>query len=208
MKENLLFVDFGRQWQDIETSFILIVGEILWNMIVSKDSAKLRARRAKNVLTNQRALRAFVPYALTCQRVWSARVLTCQGALRAYVLPWQCIFCAYVFMCQHTLRNYVRCMLTCSRACMLCMHSCLRAIRVNIPCVLMYLRVSVACEFTCSRANIPWVPCFTRLAWPHDHLPTCFGSLVSSFDATFFSLTAIVLEVVQVRFRSLINVFA
>ena len=56
-------------------------------MIVSKDSAKLRARRAKNVLTNQRALRAFVPYALTCQRVWSARVLTCQGALRAYVLP-------------------------------------------------------------------------------------------------------------------------
>ena len=48
-----------------------------------KQSAKLRALRAKNVLACQHALRAYV---LTCQRALRAYVLTCQRALRAYVL--------------------------------------------------------------------------------------------------------------------------
>ena len=52
------------------------------NMFFS-ESAKLRGLRAKNVLTSQPALRAFV---LTCQRVLHAYVLTCQRALCAYVL--------------------------------------------------------------------------------------------------------------------------
>ena len=173
MKENLLFVDFGRQWQDIETSFILIVGEILWNMInVSKDSAKLRARRAKNVLTNQRALRAFVPYALTCQRVWSARVLKCQGALRAYVLPWQCIFCTYVFMCQRTLRNYGRCMLTCSRACMLCMHSW-----ALVWTYLASLCTYVSAWLASSRAHVPTYLESLASHGLRDHMITCQHAL-------------------------------
>ena len=51
------------------------------------ESAKLRAMRAKNVLTCQRAL---CDYVLTCQRALRAYVLTCQRAL-----------CAYVLKCQH-----------------------------------------------------------------------------------------------------------
>ena len=62
------------------------------------ESAKLRALRAKNVLTCQRALRAYV--------------LTCQHVLRAHVLTWQPALHAYVFTCQRALRAYV---ITCQR---------------------------------------------------------------------------------------------
>ena len=48
-----------------------------------KKSAKLCTLRAKNVLTCQRALRA---YLFTCQRASRAYVFTCQRALPAYVL--------------------------------------------------------------------------------------------------------------------------
>ena len=44
---------------------------------ITFESAKLRALRPKNVLTYQRALRAYV---LTCQRALRAYVLTCQRA--------------------------------------------------------------------------------------------------------------------------------
>ena len=47
---------------------------------VDKESGELRALRSKNVLTCQRAFRA---YMLTSQRVICAHVLTCQRALRA-----------------------------------------------------------------------------------------------------------------------------
>ena len=57
------------------------------------ESAKLRALRAKNVLTYQRNLRAYV--------------LTCQRALHAYVLRCQCVLCVYMLMCQRALRAYV-----------------------------------------------------------------------------------------------------
>ena len=56
-----------------------------------KESAKLHALHAKNVLVCQHALRAYVP----C-------VLTCSHALRAYVpcvLTCQCALCAYVLTC-------------------------------------------------------------------------------------------------------------
>ena len=46
----------------------------------------MRALRAKNVLTGQRALRAYV---LTCQSALRAYMLTCQRAFRAYVLTCQ-----------------------------------------------------------------------------------------------------------------------
>ena len=47
------------------------------------ESAKLRALRAKNVLTCQRPLPA---YRFKCQRTLRTYVLTHQRALRAYVL--------------------------------------------------------------------------------------------------------------------------
>ena len=68
------------------------------------ESAKLRATHDKNMLTCQRALRAYV---LTCQRVLRAYVLTCQRALRAYVLTCQRVLHAYVLTCQRALRAYV-----------------------------------------------------------------------------------------------------
>ena len=57
------------------------------------ESAKLRTLRAKNVLTCQCVLRAYVPM---CQRALRAYVLTCQRALRAYLL-----------ICQRALRAHV-----------------------------------------------------------------------------------------------------
>ena len=47
----------------------------------------------------------------------------------------------------------------------------------------------MTCELKCSRADMPRVPCLTRLAQPRDHLPTCFASSVSR--------SAIVAEVVH-----------
>ena len=55
---------------------------ILTTKFSFRESIKLRALRAKNVLTCHCALRAYV---LTCQRALRAYVLTCQRALRAYV---------------------------------------------------------------------------------------------------------------------------
>ena len=52
-------------------------------------------------------------------------------------------------------------------------------------CVLMYARVNVV-FFS-----------LTRLLCSRDHLPTCFASSVSGFDATFFSFTANAVEVVH-----------
>ena len=62
--------------------------------------------------------------------------------------------------------------------------------------------------FMCRHAlsPLPHTVCVTT--WS---LPTCFASSVSSFDDTFFSLTATVVEVVQqlyLRFKSLINIFS
>ena len=62
------------------------------------ESAKLRAVRARNALTPQRAPRAYAPtcqrapraYGPTRQRALHAHALTCQRALRAHALKLQC----------------------------------------------------------------------------------------------------------------------
>ena len=79
------------------------------------ESAKLHALRAKDVLTCQRALRAYVvtwkrafhAYVLTWQHTLRAYFFTCQCALRAYALTCQRALRALVFKCQHVLRAYV-----------------------------------------------------------------------------------------------------
>ena len=56
------------------------------------------ALRAKNVLTCQRVLRAYV---LTCQLALLADVLTCQRVMRAHMFTFQRALRAYVLTCQH-----------------------------------------------------------------------------------------------------------
>ena len=171
------------------------------------------------VLTCQRALSAYV---LTCQRTLRTYLFNSQRALHAYVLTCQRVLhahasrvptsleClrAHVPTCLMYLRaqvlTYLSCLgahiLTCLawlRANLLCVLSSLRALRVNMSRVLIYSRVNVVCKLTCSRATMPWVPCLTLLAWPRNHLPSCFAFLVSGFDTTFFSFTAIGVEAVH-----------
>ena len=59
------------------------MGEYFWLFYQMTESIKLRALCAKNVLSCQRALRAYV---LTCQCALRAYVLTCQLVLRTYML--------------------------------------------------------------------------------------------------------------------------
>ena len=79
-------------------------------------------------------------------------------------------------------RIKVPCLLTCSRD--------------NVLCVLMYSHADRSCMLTCQLANMPWVPCLAQLVLPRDHLPPSFASSVS-FWCTFFSYTAIFVEVVH-----------
>ena len=129
---------------------------------------------------------ANVPWVLTCFCVKCLRAFVLKG-LRAWVLA--------SLVCQRTLRAY---MLTWQRALRAYVHMCQRTSRVNTSCVLMYSGLKVVCELKCSCVNILWVPCLTRLVWPHDHLPTCFASSVSSFNATFFSFVFTFIEVVHI----------
>ena len=65
----------------------------------------LRALRAKNVLTCQRALRTYV---LTYQRALRAYVVMCQRALSAYVITRQRALSAYVPMCLACVRAHMQ----------------------------------------------------------------------------------------------------
>ena len=125
---------------------------------------------------------------LTCQRVLSAYVLRCQRSLRAYVLT----YVAHVLTCSCA---NVSSLLMCSllQTC----YGCSGTSSVNMLCVLKDSRANVTCELTCWHANIPWVPCITCLAQPHDHLPTCFKSSVGGFNVNVFSLSAIVFKFVH-----------
>ena len=69
-----LYGNIGEQIPDI-SMFPEMVNDI--SSLDSVESAKLRALRAKNVFTCQRALRTYV---LTCQRVLRGHVLTCKCA--------------------------------------------------------------------------------------------------------------------------------
>ena len=86
----------------------------MWGRI--EESVKLHALRAKDVLTCQRALRAYV--------------ITCQRALCAYMFTCQCVLHAYVLTCQLSLHAYV---LTCQRALSACMLTYQLVLRAYVP---------------------------------------------------------------------------
>ena len=137
--------------------------------------AKLHALCAKTVLTCQRTLPAHVPTCLAWLRAHVSWVLMWQRALRANVLMCQRVFCAYVFTCKRALHAYVL-------TCFACSHP--------------HVSTCLACLYT-HLSNMPWVPCPPQLAWPRDHLSTCFAASISSFDATFSSFIAIAVDVVH-----------
>ena len=147
-----------------------------------------------------------------CSRVNLPCVLTCSRAN-----AWCMLIFSRTKVSRELLNSCVNvpCVFTCSRANMLCVLSYSRA---NVPWVLMWLegqhsgvliysRVNVPCELKCTYTNMPWVPCLIRLAWPSDHLTTCFAFSVSSFDVTFSISLQLLLKLytLLVRFKSLIN---
>ena len=137
----------------------------------------------------------YVLRAKTCSRNNVPCVLTYQGALCAHLAT--CLACLRVKVptCFACLHDHLPAWLACSCGIALCV---LSSSRVNMFCVLMYSRVNVASELTSSSTNMLCIPCLTLLAWPRDHLSTCCASSVSSFNATFFSFAAIVVEVVNI----------
>ena len=127
---------------------------------------------------SQRALCGFVSRAnmsciLTCLRVYVSCVVTFQRVFRAYLL-----------MCQHDLRVLE---LTCQRT-----------LSAYVPRLLIYSCSNVSCELTFLRANVPWVLYLIRLVWTRVQLPNMFAFVVSSFDISFFSSTAILVKVVYI----------
>ena len=129
-------------------------------------------------------------------------VVTCSRANVPWVLTYSRANVPCVVKCS---RANVPCVSTYSRANVLCMLSRSRA---NVPWVLTCLTCQYVLrayvltsqrglKLTRSCANMPWVPCLTQLAWPYDHLPTRFASLVSSSDSIFFSFTVIAVEVLH-----------
>ena len=114
---------------------------------------------------------------LTCQHVFRTYVLTCHPrlhALRTYVLTCQHVLRAYVLMRQRVLRVLGSCTFRAY------LSTCLAYLSAQMPtCLCAYM-------LTCKRAS-------SSLS----HLPVLLAWLVSSFDATFFSFFAIVIEVVH-----------
>ena len=113
-------------FKKIETTFPIYLYKTGYD-----ESAKLRATRAKKVLTNQRVLRAYVLMAnvscvLMCSRANAPGVLTCS-------------------------RTNVPCVLTCPRANVPCVLTCSRA---NVSCVLTCSSANVPCALT---GNLPCV---------------------------------------------------
>ena len=92
----------------------------------------------------------------------------------------------YVVTCS---RANVPCVVTCSRANVPCVLTCSRA---NVPNLLTCSRANVSCVLRCSRANKPCV-LTCQCALPA-YVITCQHD---SFDATIFSFTTIVAEVVH-----------
>ena len=153
---------------------------LLNNFLVK--SAKLRALRAKNMLTCQCTLLAYVLTCLTCSR---AHVPTCLACLRAHVR--MCVAClrAHVPTCLACLRAHVQACFACSLAHVPMCLECLSASLVNMPCVLMYSCVNMACERTCSHAlnRLPHTACVTTLS-PANTISSSVSSsdlLTSSF---------------------------
>ena len=125
----------------------------------------------------ERSLLNSVPCVITCLRALRAQVLKCQRVMRVCML-----------MCQRALRALV---LTYQRA----LSAFVPHVSTYVVC--LYTHMSTWLGSTRSFANMPGVPCFTWFSLPRYHLPTCFAFSVTSFDATFFSFTVIVAEVVH-----------
>ena len=140
------------------------------------------------------ALCAYMPLCLVCLCAHVPMGLHC---LRAHAPMCLAYLCAHMPTCPVCICTHVLMYFLCSHAQVPTHLEWLCATRVNMICVLMYSHVVVACKLMWSFTNMSWVPCLTQLMWPCDHLPTCFVSSVSHFDATFFSFTAIVVEVVD-----------
>ena len=127
---------------------------------------------------------------LTCSK--RTHVPTYLAFLHVHVL--------YLLMCP--LAN-VPCVLMCWRANVSCVLKTCSS--VNVPCVLTCLscqHILRAYVLKCQRGLrshrlTSEYASSLRLTWPPDHLPTCFASSVSSFDATFLIFTAIAVEVVH-----------
>ena len=118
--------------------------------------------------------RANVPCVLTCL----ACLRACQRASRAYMLTCQGALHAYEVICQHVL--------------------CAHMLHANVPWVLTCLTcqyVLRAFVFTCRDALNPLLHMVCVTAW--SHLTILLACLLSSFDVTFFSFTAIVVELVH-----------
>ena len=127
---------------------------------------------------------------LTWSRVNVPSVLTCSHANVS------CVLTAPVPTCPALLRAHMSTCLACLRAHVPTCYECIPASLIIMPCLLTYSRVNVLCELMCSRSNMPWALYLTSLGW-HSDLPTCLASLVNSFDASFFSFTAIAVEVAR-----------
>ena len=90
---QFIFEEITTNIKFLDIYLKIINSAVTYLLFTIKESAKLLAIRAKNLLTCQCALRAYV--------------LTCQRSLRAYVPTHQRALHAYVFTCQRTFRAYV-----------------------------------------------------------------------------------------------------
>ena len=201
-----------KGWKQLIESFLSWVPGQTLHLL---DSAELRAHHAKNVITCQRGLCA---YMYTRQRALNTHMLTCQYTLRAYVLVCLTSLHIYVLTCQRALNAYMLIqeralyahVLTCQRALPYYVLMCKRVFRTHVITCQHALRANV---LTCS-APLSCLPTHvsTRFASLRTHVPTCLESLASyglpdhlislaylasRCDATFFSFTVIVIEIVH-----------
>ena len=133
----------------------------------------------------------------TCLKYLQAHFPTCFTCLRTHARMCLVWLSAHVPTCLAYPHTHVLTCFACSRVHVPTCLECLRASRVNMSLRAYVLTSQRGLKLTCSCANMPWVPCLTQLAWPCDHLPTRFASLVSSSDSIFFSFTVIAVEVLH-----------
>ena len=135
----------------------------------------MHAQLAKNMLTSQCALHAYV---LTSQRVLRTYMLTCRRALRAYMLTCQRALSSLLFTCQRILRAYV--------------HTCERILRAHVPACLACSRAHMGTCFACLHAHVATCQSTLRAKWQrafHPHvqkLSTVFFEVKLFFCPVFY----------------------
>ena len=110
----------------------------------------------------------------TCSCTNVPCLLTCFAYWHANILTCFACLCVHMSTCFSCLGAHMPTCLACSCADVPTFIECLRTLQVNVA----FLSHS---QVVCAR----------------HHLPTCFASSVSSFNATFFSFTTIAVEVVH-----------